>query len=486
MQTADNNKIISKVESFCAANDLLSPECARVVAAVSGGADSMALLFVLLLLRARFGYELSVCHVNHGLRGVSADADEAFVRDTCARLGVPLRVFHARDFGEIPPHAGENWARQLRYACFERVLKEAGGQGITVLATAHTATDQAETLLFRLARGTGLHGAAGIRPARGQYIRPLLCLSRAETESFCSTCGQGWVTDETNETNAYARNRLRHAALPALRSTNSAAEQNLAAFCEKAARADAYFVRESRNLMQKAQRELPRSLPAGARYAQKAGWPVWSICALQQADELILETALHGLVSPVRDAEQKYMTLLRDIVRAGTGAVQLVPRVRFCAEGGVLWREESLPAENVAKRFVIPFCPETRAEYSLPDGRLIKTSLEAKAFQEKTQRIHKKDLKNRADYAKISSLYPAPVLRTRLAGDKYAPFGRGVSKDLRKWMNEAGIPPHMRGTLPLLASGSRVLWVCGAGFAQGLAPEDGCTQVLQIWEEVEP
>lgn len=108
--------------------------------------------------------------------------------------------------------------------------------GIDAVATAHTGSDQAETLLFRLARGTGLHGAAGIRPSRPGYLRPLLCLTRADTEAVCRACGERWVTDETNDADDYARNRLRHGALPALCGVNSAAERNLARFCEKAAR----------------------------------------------------------------------------------------------------------------------------------------------------------------------------------------------------------------------------------------------------------
>ena len=204
----NNEKILAHVRMFVLREKLLCPgEPLHLAAAVSGGADSMALLRILLALQPEFGFVLSACHVNHGLRGESADRDEAFVRAECARLGVPLRVFHAAEMADevgLPSeHAGEDWARRLRYACFARLC----GEGIDVVATAHTANDQAETLLLRLARGTGLHGAAGIRPKRGCYLRPLLALTRQDTESFCRAAGQAWVTDETNATDAYARNR---------------------------------------------------------------------------------------------------------------------------------------------------------------------------------------------------------------------------------------------------------------------------------------
>ena len=425
----------------------------------------MALLLLLRQLQPRFGYTLSACHVNHGLRGQSADRDEAFVRAECARLGVPLRVFHAAELALPPAHAGEDWARRLRYTAFVQLQ----GQGIDAIATAHTANDQAETLLLRLARGTGLHGAGGIRPRRGCYLRPLLCLSRAETEAVCRAAGQPWVTDETNDTDAYARNRLRHSALPALESTNAAAVQNLARFCEKAARADAYLAAGAAKLLAAAR--LPGAEPA------------WQLALLQAADPLLLETALHSLVVPVRDAEEKYVQLLCGVVRQGSGAVQLTGQVRFCAGNGCL-RQETLPQalprqpENLPPQ--LPFLPEKQPEFRLRGGWKGTAELLRADFEEKIQVVHKKDLKNQADYARIATLYAGLVLRTRQPGDVYRPAGRSVHNRLRKWMNEAGIPAQMRDQLPLLAAGSEVLWVCGAGFAEGLAPDEDTAQVLQM------
>ena len=475
----ENETPLARVREYCLREALLTPGAPlHLAAAVSGGADSMALLLLLRQLQPEFGYVLSACHVNHGLRGDSADRDEAFVRAQCARLGVPLRVFCpqqlADELGAPPQHPGEDWARRLRYACFARLCKE----GIDAVATAHTANDQAETLLLRLARGTGLHGAGGIRPRRGCYLRPLLCLSRAETEAVCRAAGQPWVTDETNDTDAYARNRLRHSALPALESTNAAAVQNLARFCEKAARADAYLAAGAAKLLAAAR--LPGAEPA------------WQLAPLQAADPLLLETALHSLVAPVRDAEEKYVQLLCAVVRQGSGAVQLTGQVRFCAGNGCL-RQETLPQalprqpESVPQQ--VPFLPEKQPEFRLRGGWKGKAELLTADFEEKIQVVHKKDLKNRADYARITTLYTGLVLRSRQPGDRFRPAGRGVSKELRKWMNEAGIPPCYREHLPVLAAGSEVLWVCGGGFAEGLAPDANTTQVLRLemekWEESE-
>ena len=484
----NNEKILAQVRTFILREKLLCPDGPlHLAAAVSGGADSMALLRILLALQPEFGFVLSACHVNHGLRGESADRDEAFVRTECTRLGVPLRVFHAAEMADevgLPSeHAGEDWARRLRYACFARLC----GEGIDVVATAHTANDQAETLLLRLARGTGLHGAAGIRPKRGCYLRPLLELTRADTEAFCRAAGQPWVTDETNATDAYARNRVRRAALPALQSTNTAAVENLARFCEKAARADAYFYKKADALLSAAAQAAARAehLPSGARTARADDQPVWRLEPLAAADEPVLESALHTLVAPERDAEEKYIRLLCGLVRRGSGAVQLTERVRFCAGNGLFWREEQPRAAAPETPETQPFCPEKQAEYLWPGAGKVTAKVFPANFEEKIQVVHKKDLKNRADYARITTLYTGLVLRSRLPGDRFRPAGRGVSKELRKWMNEAGVPARLRDTLPLLADGSNVLWVCGAGFAEGLAPDAESKWLLQLETDVE-
>ena len=349
----------------------------RVAVAVWGGADSMALLRVLLALAGRLGVEVSACHVNHRLRGADADADEAFVRAECARLGVPLAVYRAGEDGLPGASGGEAGARALRYACFAR----AHSAGIDRIATAHTVTDQAETLLFRLARGTGLHGAGGIRPARDFYVRPLLCLTRGEVEDYCRAAGQRWVTDATNLSDAYARNRLRHDALPALRQANAGAERNLARFCEKAARAGAYFDRAAAALLEQAAAQAPRPGPG-----------VWALDPLRRADPLVREAAAHALVAPWRDPEERYIRLICQAVAQGTGAVQLRPGVRLRAGQGCLWLETPLP-EGAAALPAQPFRPDKRTEYPLGGGNILLARLEKETFQEKTQVVHKKRLK---------------------------------------------------------------------------------------------
>ena len=301
-------------------------------------------------------------------------------------------------------------------------------------------------------------------------------MNRADTEAVCRAAGQTWVTDETNETDAYARNRLRRAALPALQSTNEAAVENLARFCEKAAQADAYFAQKAEALLMDAR--LSDTDPV-----------CWRLEPLAAADAPILETALHRLAAPVRDPEEKYIRLLAQLVQQGSGAVQLTGKVRFCAADGVLRQETQAESAgwdaDAAAAFTAALQAGKPARMPLPGGKTLTARVFPADFEEKIQVVHKKDLKNRADYARITTLYTGLVLRARQPGDRFRPVGRGLSKPLRKWMNEAGVPNELRDTLPLLASGSEILWVCGEGFADGLAPDTESRWILHLDAEIE-
>jgi len=212
----------------------------RVCVAVSGGADSVALLTALREANALpwngLGVGLAAVHVQHGLR-VEAGEDAAFVQTLCERLGVPLEV-HSVD---TPGHVArtgetvEEGARTLRYGVFGEYL--ATGKA-DVIVTAHTLDDQAETVLMKLLRGAWTEGLSGIYPvvglARGKIVRPLLGTSRAEIVAYLKAAGQEWREDATNADPAYTRNRLRHQVLPVLRAENPSLDKTLANLAELA------------------------------------------------------------------------------------------------------------------------------------------------------------------------------------------------------------------------------------------------------------
>ena len=206
----------NRLLKFAREQNLITPGD-TVICAVSGGADSVAMLFALYLLWEKLGITLEAAHFNHNLRGEESLRDETFVRELCARYEIPLHVAS----GEIHPGKKglEAAARDARYAFLESLPGK--------IATAHTADDNAETILMHLVRGTGLKGLGGIAPQRGKLIRPMLGITRREVEDFLAEWHLPHVEDSTNETDAFLRNRLRHHVMPLLAAENPRIAENL-------------------------------------------------------------------------------------------------------------------------------------------------------------------------------------------------------------------------------------------------------------------
>jgi len=224
---------------FCRQYDML-PAGGLVLAAVSGGADSMCLVHWLASAAADGGFTVAAAHFNHRLRGAASDEDEAFVRDWCAGRGIPFFAGSGdvRAFAAANALGIEAAARALRYDFLERTADETGALRI---ATAHTADDDLETILLHLARGTGLRGLGGIPPVRGRVVRPLLQVTRDEVEAYLAAHGVPHREDATNASNDYARNRLRHRVVPVLKELNPAVREAAASAAELLRADEAYL-----------------------------------------------------------------------------------------------------------------------------------------------------------------------------------------------------------------------------------------------------
>ena len=211
----------SKIETYVKKHNLLDANDLYIVA-LSGGADSVALL----LLLHEAGYKVHAAHCNFHLRGAESDRDERFCEELCNRLGVELHRAHfdTHAYAELHKVSIEMAARELRYRWFEQLCEDVGAAGICV---AHHRDDSVETVLLNLVRGTGLRGLAGIKPRNNHILRPLLCVSRAEIEAFLAERGQAYVTDSTNLEADVLRNKIRLQVLPLLRELNPAVSENI-------------------------------------------------------------------------------------------------------------------------------------------------------------------------------------------------------------------------------------------------------------------
>ncbi len=419
-----------------------------VIVALSGGADSMALFRFFLSRREAFGITLRAAHVNHGLRGANADADADFVRGQCAAHGVLLDETKLN----APGHASEAWGREQRYLFFARLARQYGAK----VATAHTENDNAETVLFRLARGSSVRGAAGIPPVRDVYIRPLLWAQRAQIEAYLACCGAAFVTDATNKTDLYARNQIRHGALPVLENAHPGAVHNFARFAGEMAELAEYLDTQAKALLAQALLKPPEYLP------QKLA-PAYDAAVLAGAPAPVRRAALASLIAQIAPQKTELVADAERVLQRG-GAVQLCKTHVFCVAQGKAF----LPAQpDAAARAGTAWnCPLLPGVHEAPGGMRLTVRL---LNYEKTVNSGKdaeNHLKFCADYDRIQQ---GVCFRTRRSGDVFRPAGRGVTKPLKKWLSEQKLPLAARELLPVLAAGSEILWAPGFGFAERLA-----------------
>ncbi|MCH3971609.1 MAG: tRNA lysidine(34) synthetase TilS [Oscillospiraceae bacterium] len=408
------------------------PPGSTVAVGVSGGADSTALLYWLASHRAELQIQVVAAHVNHGLRGAEADHDETCVRRLCVQLGVSLQALHinVREEARKTGEGIEECGRRLRYAFFYKLCKQYTNPRV---ATAHTLSDNAETMLLNLARGAGAAGLSGIPPVRGLVVRPLIALTRAETEQYCRENGLAYCTDSTNADDSCMRNWVRLHIVPLFAHIDPRFEQ-------AAGRAACALREDDACLRALAQRALTDATCAG-------GWR--AECLLQQPRAIRLRAlylAAHG--AGAGRLSQQHLLELDRLLKTGGGCT-LPADCSARVEQGILLFPAAVPGYEVPLRL-----PET----TLPDGRLFSLQVLSKTAYEKEK--GKFIFSNCLNYATINT---DTLVRTRRPGDSFSPAGRGITKSLKKLLNEKRVPPSLRARLAMLSRGSDILWIEGCG-----------------------
>ena len=415
------------------------PPGGRVLCAVSGGADSMCLLHLLLTLAREGGFQVAAAHYNHRLRGAESDRDADFVAGWCRERGIACRL-GAGDVAEEACRRGmgvEETARAMRYAFLEETADELG---CGVIATAHTADDNAETVLLHLARGTGLHGLTGIPPVRGRFVRPLLTAARADVERYLVRHGLPHVEDSSNCELTYSRNRVRRQVIPVLEELYPGFAARVGGTIARL-RADEEYLRQlAGTALRPAQWSGGQAaIPAAAVAGQPgpvavrmirlllAGLGEWEcaaphlegVLALCRGDSPSAQMNLpHGLT-----ARREYGRLIIARGSAGLPPLETAP-LNFCGL--------TQPAHSrYACRCRAAVCPEKG-----PPG---------------------------VWYLARERLAPDAQLRPRQEGDRISLPRRGGSKSLKKLFIDAKIPRWEREQIPVLADRAGVAAVAGFG-----------------------
>lgn len=436
-----------KVKQTIERHHMLNPGD-TVLVALSGGADSMALLNVLYSLKNEYSINLCAAHFNHGIRGDEAKRDEDFCVDFCRETGVELFVGCA-DIPALAKQRGigiEECGRQERYAFFECVAPGAK------VATAHTLSDCEETFLFNLARGASLKGLTSIPPVRDNIIRPLIDCSRDDIERYCEQNNIAYVTDSTNLQDEYTRNRLRHKAVPELKKVNPSFDSAFSRCVNS--------LREDEELLSM----LSNAAVERARLAD--GFLTEPVTVLHPSlRRRAVATVIEELTGEKTQAH--HIEAVCGIIEAG-GDTQVIGGISLRVSSGVLRRVKPKSEEWC--------CEACFGINNLPYGD-IKLELFVKNNKINIQKFNKHLLDNAFDYDKINGKLFFSSLRE---GDKVRLRGRGVTKQLRRIFSEMHIEPELRRSIPVLRDSEGIVWVSGAGVADRVAVDSNTDSVVMI------
>ncbi len=428
--------------------DLKSFRDKKIGVAVSGGGDSVALLHYLRAQKSKCGYSLFAIHCEHGIRGEESLADMRFVQSLCADWEIPLFLLRedcpARAKGE--KQSLETAARNFRYESFSSLLK--GGE-LDFVATAHHLGDEAETVLFRMARGSALTGAGGMKERNGGYIRPFLDISKEEIVAYLQENGLPFRQDSTNFQTDATRNKIRLEVLPKLEEAVGGAIKNVARFARLAREDDELLYALSDELLVYEKGKIT------VRFSEKK--PLFTRACL---------TAMKGL-GLEKDYTEAHLSALFDLQASERGSFLTLPKLHARkTRTGILFylpSEEKMPPLALEKDF----------DLSGYDGGRYEVNVKKAPSKEETEW---REL--RLDVEKIPK---TAVFRFRREGDFMEVFGGGT-KSLKKLFNEKKIPPKERKYLPLIAEkeNGRVYAVCGVEISERVKVEEGATSVVYI------
>ena len=425
-----------------------------ILAAVSGGADSVCLLLVLKTLEESLGIHVTAFHLHHGLRGAEADRDEFFVRKLCERLQVPLNVVREDVGGYAKVHglSEEESGRILRYQWLEKTAEKFGCRRI---ATAHHKDDQTETVLMNLFRGSGLRGFGGIRPVRKlsedlTLIRPLLDRSRQEIETYLIEEKEEWCEDSTNKELIYARNKVRNGLIPWIRENmNERAEEHILKTAAFASQADEYFLSQAEKLLEDGLQN------------QAASFVEMDTKLFDSQPDIMKSYLIRALITKVtgsaKDISARHIDAITALDGPGGGTSVDLPY--------------GLQAIRSYQKLII------RKENVEAEKQDIEKNLHTKVFPwKKDMEIPQNRYTKWFDYDKINDTLS---VRTREPGD-YFMIGNGRTKKLHRFFIDEKISEDLRDRILLLADGNHILWIIGYRISEYYKVTEATRNILEV------
>ncbi len=439
------DKVLKAVSNY----DMLG-NTREIVVGFSGGADSVCLLHVLNSFKGAFNYSIKAVHVNHGIRGEEAKADENFAKEFCTSFDIPFCLVSVNCIEEANKNkeSVEECGRRLRYESFNNFCSE-----WSKIATAHNANDNAETVIFNITRGSSVKGLCGIPFVRDNIIRPLLYCSRDEIEGYCRENNLQFVTDSTNLSVDYTRNKIRHLVLPVLQEINPSYIEAFSSLSNNAEITTAFLNENAEELLKKADKGdfvynreiLLNSDEAIVKEMLYLAFFTYSNKALDNKKinslyNLLIEKGRCQLYGDIfAEVKKNYLRFYKIQYDSSNAAIEI----------------ESLPFETEFGGFLV---------------KLEKISDNSKIVNQISC----------GDVINCNELSGKLVLRTRKAGDSFTFPKRNVTKSLKKLFNEENIPIEIRDSLPVLADDAGVVWVQGFGVTKRCCALGSCNNIVLV------
>ncbi len=440
--------MLDKIQRFAEKYNMLA-QGATVVCGLSGGADSVCLLTALVELSNKLGITVEAIHINHCLRGAESDRDEQFCRELCNKMNVSLICLHI-DVSSIAVEQGlsiEEAARKARYKAFD---ENSSGK---IIATAHNANDNLETAILNLVRGSALKGISGIPPVRGNIVRPLLDVSRNEIEQFLSSRNIPYVTDSTNLSDDYTRNKIRHKILPVMAKLNSSIIETSAGSLD-ALRAENSFIEAETDK---------------AYHACKNGSTLWG---LNRFHEVIRRRCIARLLTEHHIPYSYDRLCNSDRIALNGGKINLSGNIYLISDGINFSVEEILPKQDHNELFK----ELSLGENQLFDDKILHFEVIFDKIPPSTQIVNTKLAFFYIDYDKIKG---RAFLRNRRYGDKIRLSGRNFTSSVKKLINE-NIPREKRDKLHFIEDELGTFFAEQLGVADRVKPDMNTKRLIRI------
>jgi tRNA(Ile)-lysidine synthase len=462
-----------KVLRYIKEHDLITPG-QKVLVAVSGGPDSVCLLHILWKLKQELDIELHVAHLNHQLRGPESAADAEYAAELAHKLGIPATIAsrNVKAFQKQHRISLEEAAREVRYAFLTEAAAKAGAERAAV---GHTAADHVETILMHLIRGSGTRGLKGLQPvhvrqsagANLTVIRPLLEMTREETEAYCRRHRLHTRTDSSNLSKELFRNKIRHDLIPLLRTYNPQVAEALQRTARIAAEdldfIDGEIARQQKAVMRRQgnavileRKKLMALAPSLQRY--------------------ILRSAIESLLGDLKDIEAKHIEdLLAALGKPSGRVISLLGGLNFIIE-----HDRYILAQDISS--TCPF-PTMEKEYglkipgrtSISGGEMVASLIDSNEAKEEYCKGN--DFTAFFDFAETGSVL---TVRQRLEGDRFQPLGLKNPKKLNAFMIDAMIPRAWRERIPIVTAQGQIIWLVGWRIDERVKVTDKTGQILRL------